>query len=232
MCRVLFLLFAPLKRQRGLKCFSITLVHLRFWFFIYLITKKSKIGGNTVKTTYFIWKSQPRNGTSPDWLEINGQEFYALVNSPENKNRYFVMLKGVSENDGTVVIESTKSEYCKWRKEKDHGDYVRECNLKKGYKIFSYHNDVSTNGDCYGEEILADMNCNVEADYFEALELEMLNEALAQLTDNERRMIEHLYLLEEKRTEQEYSSLIGIPQQTINYRKNQILQKLKNFFEN
>ena len=36
-----------------------------------------------MKTTYLIWKDPSCAGINPEWQELTGQEFYALVKSPD-----------------------------------------------------------------------------------------------------------------------------------------------------
>ena len=58
--------------------------------------------------------------------------------------------------------------------------------------------------------------------------LEMLLEALAELTTDERRLIDALFY--QDKSERDLAKETGIPQKTINNRKKAILKKLKKFF--
>jgi RNA polymerase sigma factor (sigma-70 family) len=58
--------------------------------------------------------------------------------------------------------------------------------------------------------------------------LDMLMAALAELTDNERGLIDALFF--DEKSERELSKETGVPQKTINNRKQAILKKLKKFF--
>jgi hypothetical protein len=42
-----------------------------------------------VKKKYFIWENPACAGTDVTWLELTGREFYAFLQRPESKNRYF-----------------------------------------------------------------------------------------------------------------------------------------------
>ena len=183
-----------------------------------------------MKTTYLAWKNPSCNGINPDWQEITGREFYTLVNSPNGKDRCFIKLESVSKDDGVIFMEATKSEYRKWRKEKDHSDYIREGNQDKGYQTISYHAFEMEDG-CYGEEVIEDADIDIESDFLKTAELELLKEALAELSEDEVALIDFLFLSEKQRVDQDYSDTTGIPRRTVTYRKKAALKKLKTFLE-
>ena len=179
-----------------------------------------------MQTTYLIWKNPPIKGASPDWQEITGKEFLALVRSPEGKNRHFIKLPSADPdgNDGAVVMETTKAGYLDWKREKNHSDYLRS--LCKGRTVISYHAMVSNKGVFFGEEMLRDEDSGVEAEYFALFDRAEVRKALSLLSEDEQRMIEFLCMSERQGTEREYSALTGIPQKTINDRKKRALAKL------
>lgn len=59
--------------------------------------------------------------------------------------------------------------------------------------------------------------------------LDMLFEALAELTEDERGLIDALFY--EDKSERQIARETGIPQKTVNNRKKAILKKLRKFFE-
>ena len=183
-----------------------------------------------MKTTYLVWKDRSCNGINPAWQEITGQEFLALVRSPESNERYFVKLFSESTDgrDGCFVMESTKTEYLKWKKEKRHREYLRDSN--PGYTQISYH-ALESNDSYYGEELLRDENCDVEAKCFAKFEVEAIRTAIAKLDDDERQIIEYFYLSENRGTVRGYEKLTGIPKSTVNRRRVAVLLKLKKFLE-
>jgi RNA polymerase sigma factor (sigma-70 family) len=186
---------------------------------------KSKSSEVSMKTTYLVWKDPACNGVNPEWLEITGQEFYILP----KQGRYFIKLASTEPDgsDGAIVMESTKAVYVAWRKEKRHSEYLRDSN--PGYTQISYHAIESEDG-CYGEEFLPDAACDIEADFLKRQEPELLREALSRLCDDERRMIEYLYLADKPGTVRGYSDMTGIPQKTVNDRKTRAIDKLKKYF--
>jgi hypothetical protein len=54
---------------------------------------------------------------------------------------------------------------------------------------------------------------------------------LALLNEDEMRLIEFLILSGKPVVDKDYAELTGIPRRTVAYRKNAILQKLKNFLD-
>ncbi|GHV36392.1 sigma factor [Clostridia bacterium] len=59
--------------------------------------------------------------------------------------------------------------------------------------------------------------------------LDTLMAALSELTADERKLIDALYYVE--KSEREYGKQLDISQNTINYHKNRVLEKLRKFFE-
>ena len=185
-----------------------------------------------MKTTYLIWKNPSCNGVNPDWQEITGQEFYALVNSPEAKSRYFIKHDSADadSNDGVIYMESTKTEYDKWRIEKNHSDYIRRQQHESGYQVISYH-AMESEDNYSGEELIEDTGTNIEADYFKSVDKELLREMLSQLSEDEYRLLEYFYMSDGKRTLHGYSALTKTPFTTIQSRKIALLKKIKNFLQ-
>lgn len=58
----------------------------------------------------------------------------------------------------------------------------------------------------------------------------LLNQALAELTAGERRLIEALFF--ECKSERQVSAEMGITQSTLNYRKSRLIKLLKNYLQN
>jgi len=184
-----------------------------------------------MKTTYFVWKNPSCNGIGPEWRELTGKEFTALVRSPEAKGRYFINLPSTDSDggDGAVVIEATETEYRDWKCEKNHADYLRKIN--PGYTEVHYLALDDEDGDCGGEELLRDENCDVEAECLARFAREEVRAAVLRLSDDERRIVEYLYLSETPGTVRGYEELTGIPKTTVNRRQQAALSKLKKFLK-
>jgi len=181
-----------------------------------------------MKTTYLIWKDPFYAGVNPDWQELTGREFYALVKSPDAKGRHFIKLPSTHADgsDGAIVMEVTTADYQQWKCEKNHNDYLnREA---KPFTTVSYHAVESDDGENYGEELLAD-DVDIEADYIKSLEPEQIKAAVQQLNSAEYELIDFLILSGNDVVDQDYADKTGIPRRTVTYRKMAVLKKMKNF---
>jgi DNA-directed RNA polymerase specialized sigma subunit len=183
-------------------------------------------GAENMKTIYLAWESPPCDGATPRLQEISGKEFYGIV-STGSKDRYFIKLPSEFGDaaDRAIIMETTKADYLEWRREKNHADYLWK--YRKPIRIFSYHALESKDGECFGEEMLRDENCDVwEEAYVLHLRTE-IRAAISRLDPKERAFIEDFFLSGKQCTEREYSELTGIPQKTINDRKKRAFAKLK-----
>lgn len=72
---------------------------------------------------------------------------------------------------------------------------------------------------------------SVEDAVIREIDLEILRRALKTLTDEELKIVRSLYLDENPMSERQLSRIMDIPVTTLDYRKKQVLKKLKNFFE-
>lgn len=71
----------------------------------------------------------------------------------------------------------------------------------------------------------------VEDAVIREINLEILRRALKTLTDDELKIVRSLYLDDNPMSERQLSRIMDIPVTTLDYRKKQVLKKLKNFFE-
>jgi hypothetical protein len=171
--------------------------------------------------TYWVKKNPNCNKDETQWIEMNGNEFYKFIISPKGKGRYFI-------DFDDYKIEATIADYVKWRSEKDHSDYLRE--KAADYITISLYAMETADG-CNGEDVIGDVSINVEIDIEKLLMIENLREVLLTLPSDERSLIQKLFLCDLPKTERALSVLEGIPQKTINDRKNRILVRLKNLLE-
>lgn len=86
-----------------------------------------------------------------------------------------------------------------------------------------------TTGEFNGEDILVDTAADTAGQAEKRILLDKLKKALANLSDSERQLIDALFI--RGLSEREWSAQTGIPQKTINDRKNRLLNRLQKFFE-
>lgn len=131
------------------------------------------------------------------------------------------------------VTEEVYREYCR-AKNKEH--YFME-KMKKGYTITEpdtgEKRTVSGREQSY-EQLLEQewqfpSQASVEEDAVKAVLLDRLQEVLHNLSDEEMALVEELFYLE--KTEREAAKKFKVSQNTIHYRKNKILDKLRKMME-
>ncbi|MDR1892683.1 MAG: hypothetical protein LBQ48_06715 [Oscillospiraceae bacterium] len=181
-----------------------------------------------MKTTYLVWKDPNCGGINPEWDFLTRRQFLTLFKSPEGKKRRFVKLHAVDDDGGDdrIVIEATKKEHTAWLKEKRHLQHLRDSD--PGYTMVSYH-QMETEEECYGEELLPDPDCDVEAECFRNFEREAVKAALSRLSKAERHLIEYLYLSKDPGTVRGYEQLTGVSKSAASRRQISAIAKLKNF---
>lgn len=145
------------------------------------------------------------------------------------------MKNGYQRNDFAEVIKNGKREfYIRVNKTwvKVNREIFRVCkgSYKKILKDNCRDNDVIQhyeNIDTVYPYMLKKEQFNI-IEYFYMKDLyKQLHSAILLLSENERKIIYWVYF--EEKTEQEVASLLHITQPTLNYRKKQILKKLKKF---
>ena len=167
-----------------------------------------------MKKTYWVKKNP--NSTA-DWIEMNGKQFYEFIKSPAGKGRYFI-------NFGDFKLEATYDEYRKDQREKDHSRYL------EGYEtdatVSSLESRSDKDGISYGD-LIVDLSVNVEEEAIKNIEMQILLAAVNTLPENERQFINELFSQENRKSEQELATILGISKQAINKRKIKIYKKLK-----
>lgn len=179
---------------------------------------------------YFAWKDPNCNGINPEWIEMKGKEFAKFIKIPENKKRCFIrLINDVCMEADIILIETTKSEYVKWRKEYDHRTYLFEHSAEYEQVSLDYpYGDIDHHE---LHEIVADESANVEN---LALEMNMtisIQKAINKLSSDEFYIINQMYFCEHKKTERELCMELKIAKTTFHRRKEEILRKLKNIMD-
>ncbi|MCI8407552.1 MAG: sigma-70 family RNA polymerase sigma factor [Oscillospiraceae bacterium] len=122
--------------------------------------------------------------------------------------------------NGTQVTVSREVYTVYYRTER-HAAALKEKDARHG--TTSYH--ALDTDERLGEELLRDPKASVEEQAIANLLREKLRRSIALLSKPEQELIRALYF--EELTERQLSCRVGIPQQTINYKRRRILQKLK-----
>ena len=158
-----------------------------------------------MKSIFLVWKDKNCNGENPEWIHMTAKEFFEFKQKPENSERKFVQVedKNLSSKYSVIFIEANKELYKKCNAE--HSEDMRRKEEKKKYprKFVS----------------------------LDKLQAEELHKAIEQLTEKEKRTFEVIaFAVLQGISERELAVSLGIPQKTLNCRKQRIFNKLKKFF--
>ena len=182
---------------------------------------------------YFIWKNPECNGINPEYVEVSGKKYYEIIKADERK-RYFKQIdEGVEFGMEVYVMETTYSDYLEWHKEQERKR--RKKKEQEEYQPkFVCLNDFVGDSELTYEEVIADENVNVEDDAIKNLELQVLRECIANLTEKEQEIIRLIRIsLEEDLSERDLCNLAGMKRTTFRSRKDKIFKKIeKSFVQN
>jgi RNA polymerase sigma factor (sigma-70 family) len=127
---------------------------------------------------------------------------------------------------GDQLIEVKKEVYLLHHQTKRRALYLGERDLANGVV---YYNDMDTE-ETTGEDAIPDKTSpSVDEAVVQKIMIEKLNESLVLLNQAERDLIKALFY--DGFSEREWAATTGIPQKTINDRKQRILNKLKKLLE-
>ena len=182
------------------------------------------------------------------FIKLNGNEARILLKEDRERGirhrflKFIIELPANDEGDRItedspdpiieiVFIEVPKGSEKSHRTEERREQYISQCEKESGMETVSLYAPLKEYEDLTLEETIALPEISVEDNVLHEIELEMLRRALKTLSDDELIIIHELYLAEKTLTERELSEKIGIPQRTINHRKQSILKKLKKFLK-
>ena len=193
-----------------------------------------EIGGILLSIYYF----ENENGTffSEDgkrrFIRLSGKEAYDYMRENKSGDSYFVQTVTDDTEDGEkVFVEVPKSSVSVYRGGTYHAQYLSKMRKKKRYRLVSlYHPTEDGDGTAVVDKY-SDDGHTVEDAVIREINLEILRRALKSLTDDELKIVRSLYLDENPMSERQLSRIMDIPVTTLDYRKKQVLKKLKNFFE-
>lgn len=128
---------------------------------------------------------------------------------------------------GNQMIEVNKEVYLLHHQTKRRAQYLEERDLANGVV---YYSDMDTE-EITGEDAIPDKTAlDIDEAVVQKIMLEKLKSSLMLLNQAEMELIKALFY--DGFSEREWSATTGIPQKTINDRKQRILTKLKKLMEN
>lgn len=194
-----------------------------------------------VKKVFYRWK----DANDHTWLEMTGKEYYKFKNSDEAKGRFFIAEVDPYFEADTIVHEATESEFKKWHTERTKYWQLRkdisgssgnesERNHRRKMPLISNVISLDTKIDCDDDDesislhdIVADPDSMFEDELITRV---MVRNAISKLTADEQEFIFTLFYDPQGiPTERELESKYGVTHQALNYRKQKIFEKLRNF---
>jgi len=189
---------------------------------------------------YYEWKNgkKAEKKDLQEWSEITEDQYLKICKSNKelelDKRRYFEKIPGIEEGDVTYYFECDLEAYRKYRREKEKEAYKKKEEMKDA-ELFGEITVLSfdapyedANGDVYTlHDLVADENSLFEDKSIQSVDL---CNALVGLTDEERQIIDALFLSDKPSTVREYAERQDIPFTTVQSKKKKILWKLKKSF--
>ena len=156
---------------------------------------------------YFRKKDPAAQESTPEWIEMSGQEFYRFITSPAGRGYFFIDMED-------VVIEAPKEAYEEWRREQSRKNYRQNQAAKIGVKVLSLNSDeISERGS--GADVIPDETVHVEEDAILSSEIHDLYAALSQLDPVSYGLIHSYYLAEDHKTESQIAEELGVSQSAV-----------------
>ena len=154
-----------------------------------------------------------------EYIEITNEEHERRKATDEQyAKKLFIPMHG-------MLMEVDENFYKDFYRQKDRDEYLTWRTKNKDVSYNEYDTD-----ECSGEDMLIDPDGDVATQVADKLMAEHLRYIVSLLPDDERELIEALFF--KGYSERKWSKISGIPQKTINDRKQKILIKLKKILKN
>ena len=140
-------------------------------------------------------------------------------NDPSYESRFFIPVQG-------YLLEVDQRHYQDFYRAKEREAYLKKLNAKYGLLSIEAFDNEDDNGTDYIQAETEDVAETVT----HLLMLDKLRSVIPMLSENEQELIQALFF--RGLSERKWSEECGIPQKTINDRKQRILAKLKKMLEN
>ena len=164
----------------------------------------------------FIFKD--KNNTSAGYVQITEDELQAYKKNSEGK--VFLI------NLGHSIMEVDEIAYHDFYKEENREDYRQKLAIKNN--VVSMESLIS--GEFNECNLVVDTSEPLDEKVMREMMIEKLPEAISTLTDEENELIQQIYF--NHISERELAGVYGVSRTAIQKRRNKILLKMKNFFEN
>ena len=131
-----------------------------------------------------------------------------------------------------VNIEVSKGSISIARVDERRKQYNSDCEKKSGIETISLSAPFKEHEELTIEDIVPDALVNIEDEAMHEIDLEILRRAIKSLSNEELNIVRSLYLSHNPLSLRELSRKTGIPLNTLKYRREQVIDKLRKFFQN
>lgn len=165
------------------------------------------------------------------FIRLTGKAAYDYLKSEDGKRKRFMRTSRHEDGGEEEFVEVTPEYLKRHRMEERREQYISDCMEASEFITISLYAMQDNDSDdlISGEELIADPTVDVEEQALRAIDLGMLRQSLASLTEKEMWLIHRLFLSETPVTELQLSRETGIPQKTLNDRKMRVLKKLEKY---
>ena len=185
-----------------------------------------------MKRIYLVKKDPSKPCGKDNWIIMDRDEFLAFIRSDSGKLRAkdFGKLNAYSSEDYMIIAECGEEEAAKWRSQKDKEDYmgIKEGRMKQEGRVLSLDHDY---GHALLDEVIQDPAESVADTVLVRVMRDDLNVAVLALSEEEKQLIQMMFLSEDPMTEEQYSAYTGLKRGTVHYWKVRTLRKLRELIE-
>lgn len=185
-----------------------------------------------MKTTYLVKKNPELPTCNENWIIMDGTQFLKFKESPEGKKRSNNFIKLCTEfDDECYVIECDVDKLMRWKTELNHKAYLDKHKQMSSITTVSYSQYTESDGEeLYAEELFEDHSKSVEDTVIGQIEIDRLIVLMDQLTEDEKRLIYSFYFTDSPMTDTAYGRKYGVPRQTVTFKKERAIEKLKKLY--
>ena len=169
-----------------------------------------------MKKIYLVKNDPERPCGQDNWRIMDRPDFLVFLHSEEGKERAkdFGKLNGFGDGDYMIIAECGKDEAAIWRSEKDRADYLY------------FYERMASVSDLDDIEIEAPDESVADTVLVRIMK-DDLRVATMSLSEEDRELIEMMFLSEDPMTEEQYAAYSGLTRSNVHYRKGRILARLR-----
>lgn len=160
-----------------------------------------------------------RNDVSKGYTEVSESEIRKYVSEFSDGKPYFINL-------GYAVMETTQEHYDNFYYEKNRQKYLHRLAVENGETSY----DMLDTPELNGADTIEDFSEQIEDIVTKTIMIEKLHYLYAKLSFDERKIFHAFFTF--NFSERDASFKLGIPRNTLVYRKEKLLKKLKKLLEN